>query len=415
MAVEDRIPSTAQQTRPEGHSSVIWLLLGGNLVVRSAGFAYPFLAYHVAGRGYAAGAVGAVLAAYGIGWAAGQLLCGRLVDRIGTRTTLVSTMSVAAAVLVVLAGAHDLATLLLGAAVAGLVCDAPRLVLGAAITELVADPQRRARLDSWRYGWVLNVGAAITGGVGGLAADWCGTPLLYWINAIACAAFALVSARCIPAGTHRSTPSAESPGQSGYRQAFSDRRLLLLFASSLASLTALMGIFAAVPMLMAESGLGAGAYGCVQLVNAVTVIVLTPVITPWLSVRLAAGPRLDILAVAGTWVTVCMSASALAHTTLAFSLTAIACSPGEIVWFVVAAGVVHRIAPAANRGLYQGIWSMTTAIASVVAPVLVACSLPLGGRAVLAAATLAIGLLGAALCKPLAAVLTGAGCQRVPS
>lgn len=413
MAVEDRIPSVAQQTHTEDHSTVIWLLLGGNLVVRSAGFAYPFMAYHVAGRGYAAGAVGAVLAAYGVGWAAGQLLCGRLIDRIGTRTTLVSTMSVAAAVLVVLAGAHDLATLLLGAAVAGLVCDAPRLVLGAAITELVTDPQRRARLDSWRYGWVLNVGAAITGGIGGLTADWCGTPVLYWVNALACAAFALVSARCIPAGTRRPTDSP--PGPSSYRQAFSDRRLLLLFASSLASLTALMGIFAAVPMLMAESGLGAGAYGCVQLVNAVAVIAFTPLITPWLSAQLAAGPRLDILAGAGAWVTVCMGVSALAHTTLAFSVTAIACSPGEIIWFVVAAGVVHRIAPAANRGLYQGIWSMTTAIASVVAPVLVACSLPLGGRATLAVATLAIGLLGAALCKPLAAVVTGAGCPRVLS
>ena len=62
---------------------MIWLLLGGNLVVRAAGFAYPFLAYHVAGRGHGAGAVGAVLAVFGVGWLAGQLACGWVIDHYG--------------------------------------------------------------------------------------------------------------------------------------------------------------------------------------------------------------------------------------------------------------------------------------------------------------------------------------------
>lgn len=176
IAREDRLRYTGPercsgdgQVRAAGdrYSTVIWLL-GGNLLVRSAGFGYPFLAYHVAGRGHGAGAVGAVVAAYGLGWAVGQLLCGWLVDRVGARVTLVSTMLVAAAVLVLMAGLHTVPGLLVGAMIAGLVCDAPRPVLGAVIAELVADPQRRAQLDGWRYGWVLNIGAAITGGVGGV-------------------------------------------------------------------------------------------------------------------------------------------------------------------------------------------------------------------------------------------------------
>ncbi|EUA92870.1 MFS_1 like family protein [Mycobacterium ulcerans str. Harvey] len=52
-------------------------------MVRAAGFAYPFMAFHVAGRGFAAAAVGAVLAAFGVGWAVGQLVCGWLVDSLG--------------------------------------------------------------------------------------------------------------------------------------------------------------------------------------------------------------------------------------------------------------------------------------------------------------------------------------------
>lgn len=65
-------------------------------------------------------------------------------------------------------------------------------------------------------------------------------------------------------------------------------------------------------------------------------------------------------------------------------------------------GVVHRIAPVAKSGLYQGIWSMTTAAASIVAPVLVTWALPHGGRPMLALAIVAVGLLGAAFCSPLA-------------
>lgn len=157
IAREDRLRYTGPercsgdgQVRAAGdrYSTVIWLL-GGNLLVRSAGFGYPFLAYHVAGRGHGAGAVGAVVAAYGLGWAVGQLLCGWLVDRVGARVTLVSTMLVAAAVLVLMAGLHTVPGLLVGAMIAGLVCDAPRPVLGAVIAELVADPQRRAQLDGW--------------------------------------------------------------------------------------------------------------------------------------------------------------------------------------------------------------------------------------------------------------------------
>lgn len=171
IAREDRLRYTGPercsgdgQVRAAGdrYSTVIWLL-GGNLLVRSAGFGYPFLAYHVAGRGHGAGAVGAVVAAYGLGWAVGQLLCGWLVDRVGARVTLVSTMLVAAAVLVLMAGLHTVPGLLVGAMIAGLVCDAPRPVLGAVIAAPILSTQpyrqpsscaRRCGSAVWsRAGW----------------------------------------------------------------------------------------------------------------------------------------------------------------------------------------------------------------------------------------------------------------------
>ncbi|VBA42658.1 hypothetical protein LAUMK136_04686 [Mycobacterium attenuatum] len=401
--------SRFHSSRQHGYPGVIWLLLGGNLVVRAAGFAYPFMAFHVAGRGYAAGAVGAVLAAFGVGWAVGQLGCGWLADRTGPRATLASTMLVAATVLALMAQARSVPALLIGALVTGVVYDAPRPVLGSAIAELVPDPRLRAKIDAWRFGWIVSIGRAITGGVGGLLAGWSGVPVLFWINAAACALLALLAACCIPAGNARravTEPMAQR-ADVGYRGAFSDARLVLLFASSLATLTAVRGLYAAVPMLMADSGLGADEFGWAQLANAVAGIGLTPVMTPWLGRKAATRfrPRLDILAVAGVWTALSMSGAALAHTTLGFTVATAICTPGEISWFVIAAGVVHRIAPPANGGRYHGIWSMTLAIASVIAPIIASYSLIHGGHRLVAVVTATVGLIGAALCLPLARAL----------
>lgn len=390
-----------------GYPAVIWLLLGGNFVVRGAGFAYPFLAYHVAGRHHAADAVGAVLAAFGVGWAVGQLLCGWLADRIGARMTLVSTMLVATAVLVLMAQACSVPALFFGAVITGIVYDAPRPVLGAAITDLVPDPERRARLDAFRFGWVVSIGRAITGGIGGMLVGAVGVPVLFWINAAGCLTFAVVAGCCVPG--HRRRPATAGPKARNisYRSAFADRRLALLFASSLATLIAVRGLYAAIPMLMADRGLGAGQFGWAQLANALAGLALTPVITPWVGRKVAARfhPRLDILALAGLWTTVSMGWAALAHTTLDFSLATAMSTPGEVAWFVIAAGVVHRIAPAATGGRYHGIWSMAVAVASVIAPILASYSLIHGGHQLVAIVTVSAGALGAALCLPLARTL----------
>ncbi len=385
-------------TETAGFPAIIWLLLGGNLVVRAAGFGYPFLAYHVAGRGHAPGVVGAVLAVFGLGWLLGQLVCGWVIDHYGRRETLVATGLVAGVALVLMAGAHSVSALLGGAAVVGLVYEAPRTVLGASIADLIADPARRAKIDALRFG-SMSIGAGIAGGAGGLLAGWLGIPALYWINGIACAAFAVAAALRMPSSP---PPCAVSTGKIVFRQTFSDARLILLFGSSVAVLTAFMGFYAAMPMLMARCGLGPGAYGVAQLANAAAVVGLSPLIAPWVSRKVEGGPRVDIMAAAVVWTTMCVAAIALAHTALGFTVAAAACAPGEIAWFVVGAGIVHRIAPPAQRGRYHAVWGVAGAVAAVTAPILASASLIHGGRSLVAVTTATAGLIGAALCVPLA-------------
>lgn len=378
------------------YPAAIWVLLSGGLLVRAAGFAFPFMSYHIAGHGHGVQAIGAVLAAFGLGCVAGQLICGWLCDRFGRRITLVMTLLTAAAVLILLAAAASLPVLLAGAAVAGLVYDAPRPVASAVIGDLVADPRERARLDALRLGLIANVGAAIAGGLGGVLASWAGAPVLFVINGAACAVFAMMAWFGIPPdlGRRRAQQAAS------YRQALSDSRLVLLLFSGVATMTALVGLLSVIPMVMTTRGLGAASYGLVQAANALAVVVLTPLMTSWLCRRTSSQPRLGIRAAAGLWTAVTLGLAALAHSTVGFALAVIACAPGQVAWFVVSIEMVHRIAPPEQRGRYHGLWGTALAVAAVLAPPLVALSLSFGGQPLAGAAIAIVGLLGVALCWP---------------
>lgn len=298
--------------------------------------------------------------------------------------------------------AHSVPTLLAGAAAVGLVYETPRTVLGAAITELISDPQQRAKIDALRFNW-LSISASIAGAAGGLIAGWINISALYWINGAACVAFAVVAACCMSP----STPRSRSTEKSLFWQSFSDMRLLTLFIASVAVLTAFMGFYEGMPMLMSRCGLGPGAYGCTQLAHAAVVVALTPLITPWVSRRVEHSARVDILAVAVLWTTLCVAAITLAHNVVGSTVATAACVPGEIAWFVVGAGIVHRIAPPAHRGRYHGILGLAAAVAAVVAPTLISCSLIHGGGPLVAVTTVAAGSIGAAMCVPLGWTLAG--------
>ncbi len=219
--------------------------------MRALGFAYPFLSYFVAERGHGPTVVSFVLAAFGAGWVLGQLVCGSLVDRIGGRMTLVAAMVAAAVVLCALAASHSTPMLVGGAVVFGLAFDAPRPIISAAIAELIPDSGQRAKIDAFRYGWVVNAGGAITGALGGLLAIRIGVPALFLISCgrlrdvRACGAVVLAS-RMLGA-------LLPSTAVSGYRHAFADKRLVLVYLSSVATLTVMTALFADIPMVMSHA------------------------------------------------------------------------------------------------------------------------------------------------------------------
>ncbi|MFF2228718.1 MFS transporter [Streptomyces globisporus] len=384
-------------------------MLIGTFLVRGLGFAYPFLPYHLAGLGFSTRTIGWVVAAFGGGWLIGQAATGWLADRIGHRTTLVAAMAVAAAVLPSLAQLRGLAPICAAAVLAGMVYDAGRPVVSAVIAEAVPTQAGQALVNGWRH-YAVNCAAGAAGALGGHLAISLGTEALFWINAGACAAFGVAALRYLPSRPRRCDTQ---PGTgTGYAQALRDRRLWLLSLASLCALICAGGIFTALPILMTSDQLDASAYGTTQVTNAAVVLVLSPLLTPWLSRQAAAAaPMTALLAVSGAILGVAMGVAGLADSTLGYSIAAALAVPGEVILFIAAGAIVTRIAPPQSRGLYAGLWGTNMATAIIIAPLATAWALEWGGGPTAAAVSVGTGLLCALLCWPLHRSLRGPGSE----
>ncbi|MFE5842076.1 MFS transporter [Streptomyces niveus] len=379
--------------------AAVWALLAGTFMVRAAGFVYPYLAYHA--HDVAAQSVTVILALFGAGWLAGQLVCGALADRIGRRATLSGAMATAAVVFPALAQSHTVAALAVASFVAGAVYDAPRPIITAVIADTVPDEPTRARIAGWRH-FAVNLGAAATGAVGGVLAAPLGFEVLFFINAGVCAAFAAVAWKAVPAPASRANTLR---AQGSYRAAFADVRLVLLWLASVCALVPVAALYSALPLMMTEDGLPASAYGWSQAAGAVAVLVLSPLMLGPLARRaFAPSPMVGLLAAGSVVLGVGMGSAGLASTTAGYAAAVVLAVPGEIIVFTAAADVLNRISPARSRGLYAGIWGTTLAAAVLLAPLLAGWCLTTGGHLLVAAALTGCGLAGAAVCLPLKAL-----------
>lgn len=389
------------QVPPGRFPPAIWALLFTTLIARAFGFAYPFLSYHLKDLGYSTQSVGQALAVFGIGWLIGQLITGWAADRIGRRRTLVIAMLASAVCLPLMAQAQAFWAVCAGAMVAGIVYDAPRPVVSAGIADLITDDGQRAAVNGWRHG-AVNIGAAITGAAGGLLAGLLGFTSLFYFNAAACAACALIAHRYLDRDAPRTARTKGTATRTPLGSALRDGRLWLLWAASVAGLTCAAGMFSALPMLMENDGLSADAYGWSQVANAGAVVALTPLLNPWLRRRChGPEPTVGLLAFGALLLGAGMGGAGLADTTLGYSIAVAAAVPGEIVFFIAANDIVTKISPLDARGLYAGIWGTSLALGVIIAPVLAAACLTSGGDGLAALSTLTVGALGAALCLPL--------------
>jgi MFS family permease len=335
-----------------------WFLVAGTFVNRIGFVVEPFLALYLSGpRRLTPATVGVVLACFGAGSFASQIVGGYLADRVGRRATLVMGMVGTAASFVILASVRNLVLIVLAAALSGLLVDVYRPALSAAVADLVP-AAARPRAYALIY-WAVNLGVAVAGILGGLLADrsyW----LLFLADAATCLGFAAIIARTVP----ETRPASPSDGSGSYLRVLKDGVAVGLFFAILLSSVVYMQQLVTLPLAVRASGLSAGAYGLVYAMNPAAVIVAQPLVLRLID-RLRPVPT---MAASSLILGVGFGLTAFARSIPAFAATVVVWTIGEIGFNAVVPALIATIAPAHLRGRYNGLVGMAFGASALLGP-----------------------------------------------
>jgi MFS family permease len=332
--------------------------MAGTFVNRIGYVVEPFLALYLVGpRHLTATTVGVVLACFGAGSFASQILGGYLADRFGRRFTLVLGMAGTAVCFMLLASVRDLALIAVAAVFTGLFIDLYRPALTAAVADLVP-AHARPRAFALIY-WTINLGVATAGILGGLLADrsyW----LLFAADAVTCLAFAVIIARAVP----ETRPQSTDGQGGGYARVLTDGVAMGLFVAILLGTTVFMQQLVTLPLAVRASGLSASAYGVIYAVNPITVILAQPLVMRVVD-RLRVVPT---MAASVALIGVGFGLTAFADSVPLFAVTVLIWTVGEIGFNAVGPALIVEIAPPELRGRYSGLIGTAFGAAALFGP-----------------------------------------------
>lgn len=335
-----------------------WYLFAGTLVNRTGSFIAPFLALYLTGsREFSVSQAGLVLSLLGLGSAVSQPVGGVLADRIGRRRTMVLGLLSSAATLLVLGAAEGLPAIAAAALAYGLCLDLFRPAVQAAVADLVADADR-PRAFALQF-WAVNLGFAVATPLGGYLAGR-GYWLLFVLDAVASAGFAVLILRGVP----ETRPTGGHARTGGLRQVLSDRLLLALVVSVVASAVVYLQAFSTLPIVFGRDGLGPGSYGLALSLNGILIIVLQPLLLGALG-RRGRGPLLLVamlLQGAGFGLT------AFADDVPTHLLAIAVWTVGEVLQAGQLGALVASIAPSQLRGRYMGVFGLSFGTAAFLGP-----------------------------------------------
>jgi MFS family permease len=242
--------------------------------------------------------------------------------------------------------------------VVGVTGDIYRPAAQATVADVVPVADRR-RAGALMF-WAINLGFSVAGAVGGLLAAH-GYGLLFALDAITCAGYALVVWVTVP---ETRPAAARHPDAPGWGPVLRDRLAMGFFGLNLTVAAVYATLFTIMPLAMRADGFGPASYGAVAGLNGLLIVVLNPLLTPWLlrwriARTLAVGALLT-----GAGMLVVAAADSLAGYVAAVAVITL----GEIAHQSVSAGLVAEIAPAALRGRYAGAYGLTFGVAFTITP-----------------------------------------------
>lgn len=345
-------------TRLGGLPRAFWALWAGSFVNRLGTMVEPFLAFYLTGvRGFSLTATGAVLALFGLGAVASQVLGGVLTDRVGRRATLAGGMLATAAAMLALGYVTSTPVVIAVVFVLGIAIDIYRPASQALVADLVG-PADRARAFGLLF-WAINLGFAVAMIVGGTLAR-AGFTWLFWVDAVTCAAFAVLVWRAVP--ETRVRQAGREPG--GFIDVLRDRvavaSALIVFGYAFVYLQA----YSTLPLAMRHAGLPPQAYGVAMAVNGIGIVIVQPLLVSWLN-------HLDasrVLAAGMGVVGLGFGLTAFADSTSAFAAAVFVWTVGEVLFASVSSAIMADLAPPHLRGRYGGLYGTAFSVAALLGP-----------------------------------------------
>ncbi|MFF9055337.1 MDR family MFS transporter [Streptomyces erythrochromogenes] len=365
-----------------GLPRAFWWLWTSTLVNRLGAFVATFMTlYLTLDRGYSASFAGLVVALHGLGGVISSLVAGVMTDRLGRRPTLLAAQASTAFSVALLGFMEHPAAIAAVALLVGMTSNASRPAVAAMMADIVR-PEDRVRAFALNY-WAINLGFAVSATAAGLIAEYS-----YLAGFLGEAALTLACAVLVYVKLPESRPErggvggSDASGASGASGAASgksgpepeiglgsvlrDGRFMgvvgLSFLISLIFTQGSVGL----PVAMGSAGFSPGDYGLVIAVNGFLIVALQIPVTRLIEHR---DPQ-KLLVVSALLAGYGFALTAFAGPVWAYALTVCVWTLAEIVNSPTQMGLVVRLSPVHGRGRYQGVYTMSWAVAALVAPLM---------------------------------------------
>ncbi|WP_210592579.1 MFS transporter [Streptomyces sp. GESEQ-35] len=341
-----------------------WWLWTSTLVNRLGGFVATFMAlYLTLDRGYSASYAGLVAALHGLGGVISSVGAGVLTDRLGRRPTLLVAQVSTAGSVALLGFVHHPLAIAAVAFLVGMASNASRPAVQAMMADIVR-PEDRVRAFSLNY-WAINLGFAVSSMAAGFIAEF-SYLAGFLIEAGMTMICAIVVFLKLPESRPERTPAEQAADETGLGTVLRDGRFMgvvgLSFLVALIFQQGMVGL----PVAMGEAGFTPADYGMAIAVNGVLIVALQIPVTRFIEHR---DPR-RLLVISSLLAGYGFGLTAFAGSVGVFALTVCVWTLAEIVNAPTQTGLVVRLSPLHGRGRYQGMYTMSWAVASLVAPLM---------------------------------------------
>ncbi|GGS08004.1 MFS transporter [Streptomyces humidus] len=343
-----------------------WWLWTSTLVNRLGAFVATFMAlYLTLDRGYSASYAGLVASLHGLGGVVSSLGGGVMADRLGRRPTMLLAQTSTAAS-VALLGFMEHPVAIAGVAfLVGMASNASRPAVQAMMADIVR-PEDRIRAFSLNY-WAINLGFAVSSMAAGFIAE-----VSYRAGFLLEAGMTFVCAIVVFLKLPESRPEQtdqgvlRDSGRVGLGTVLRDGRFMSVVGLSFLVALVFQQGAVGLPVAMGAAGFTAADYGTAIAVNGVLIVVLQIPVTRFIEHR----DTRRLLVISSVLAGYGFGLTAFAGSVGVFALTVCVWTLAEVVNAPTQTGLVVRLSPTHGRGRYQGMYTLSWALASLVGPVL---------------------------------------------